>query len=113
MANELDVDELLVVQLVRNHPKLALLSANGKSIVTADERDALHKKLHSLLSEGLVAKEDFVKQNNVHVKSLDVILADQEAETLNIDDYVCTKAYESKITEAISSLLTQALKEVK
>ena len=107
------MDQQLVLQLVRNHPKLALLSADGKNIITADERDALHKKLHSLLSQGVVAKEDFVKQNNVHVKSLDVILADQEAETLSIDDCICTKAYETKITEAISSLLTQALKEVK
>jgi hypothetical protein len=102
-----------VLQLVRNHLKLALLSADGNHIIAADERDALHEKLQSLLSKGLVEKEDFVKQNNVHVKSLAVLLADQNGEVLSIDDYVCSEVFESKTAEAISSLLTQALKHVK
>ncbi|KAF1838531.1 hypothetical protein BDW02DRAFT_541568 [Decorospora gaudefroyi] len=112
LASELDVDQKLVLQLVRNHPKLALLSADGKSIIAIDERDAIQEKLTSLLSGAVVSKADLITQNDVDDTSLDFLLADRDREILSIDGFLCSKAYESKVMEAISSLVRQALKDV-
>jgi hypothetical protein len=106
------VDQQLVLQLVRNHPKLALFSADGLSIITANERDALHGKLTSQLSSELVSKSDFIAQHDIHVKSLEVLLSNQEEELLNLNGCVGSESYERRISEAISALLNQALKDV-
>jgi hypothetical protein len=112
LANEIDVDEQLVVKLVRSHPKLALLSADGKSIITADERDVLHEKIKSLVSSALLSKADFASQNDIDMKSLEILLSDQEEEVLSIEGYVCNKAYESRISKTILGMLKQALEDV-
>lgn len=112
LASELDIDESLVDQLARNHPKLCLLSADRKSIVPVDERDALQGNLSGLLFSGLVSKADFAAQHDVWLNSLDSLIADQDGEVLSIDGYVCNRAYESAISEAISSRVDQALKNV-
>jgi hypothetical protein len=112
LASELDVHQTLVLQLVRNHPKLALLSADSTDVIAADERDALQEKLARLLEDGLVLKSDFVTQNDLHTDSLDVLLADQKHPILILDDYAYSKPYESSISETISNLLQQSLKDV-
>jgi hypothetical protein len=105
LAEELDVDQQLVLQLVRNHPKLALFSADGLSIITADERDALYETLRKQLSNGLVSKFDFIAQHDVHVQGLDILLSDQEEELLSMHGCVCNEGYESKITQHIFHML--------
>ncbi|KAL7779562.1 hypothetical protein CFE70_009066 [Pyrenophora teres f. teres 0-1] len=112
LASELDIDQTLVDQLARNHPKLCLLSADRKHIISFDERDALRNTLSGLLSSGLVTKADFAKQYDVWLNSLDALLADQDGEVLSIDGYVCNRSYESAISEAIFSQVDQALKNV-
>jgi hypothetical protein len=107
------VDPQLVLQLVRNHPKLALLSTDGENIIAADEREALLTKLQSLLSDRLVFKENFLAQHDIDMKSLDILLAEEEKERLSIDGYLCSKTFESKTSEAILDLLKQALKDVR
>lgn len=112
LANELDIDESLVDQLARNHPKLCLLNADRKSIIPIDERDALRENLSGLLFSGIVSKAVFAAQHDIWLNSLDSLLADQDGEVLSIDGYVCSRAYESIISEAISSRVDQALKHV-
>ncbi|KAG9378584.1 hypothetical protein A1F94_010353 [Pyrenophora tritici-repentis] len=111
-ASELDIDQTLVDQLARNHPKLCLLSVDRKHIIPFHERDALREKLSGLLSNGLVAKADFATQHDIWLNSLDALLADHDGEVLSIDGYVCKRSYESAISEAISSRVDQALKNV-
>ncbi|KAI2478810.1 hypothetical protein Ptr902_09776 [Pyrenophora tritici-repentis] len=111
-ASELDIDQTLVDQLARNHPKLCLLSVDRKHIIPFHERDALREKLSGLLSNGLVAKADFATQHDIWLNSLDALLADHDGEVLSIDGYVCRRSYESAISEAISSRVDQALKNV-
>lgn len=89
-----------------------MLSKDGESIVAADERDALLEKLKSLLSDGLVFKDDFSAENDIHLKSLDILLREEKGEVLSIEGYMCSKRFESKTFQAISDLLTQALKDV-
>ncbi|KAF1947157.1 hypothetical protein EJ02DRAFT_449747 [Clathrospora elynae] len=112
LAGELDIDHNLVLQLVRTHPRLALLSADSSSIVAVDERDALQAHLTSLLSEGLVLKSDFVAQNDLHIDSLNTLLGNEDAQLLSFEDYVCSKAYESKIVGVLSDLLQQSIQGV-
>ncbi|RAR00334.1 hypothetical protein DDE82_007415 [Stemphylium lycopersici] len=109
LASDLDIDPNLVHQLVRNHPKLCLLSADQKNIITIDERDALREKLINLLSSGVQSKHDFVTQNNIWPKSLDALLADQDDEIINIDDFLCTNTYENTICTDITNKVKQAL----
>ena len=88
------------------------MSKDSKSIVAADERDALFEKFKSLLFDGLVLEDDFSAENDIHVKSLDILLAEEKGEVMSIEGYMCSKRFESKIFQAISDLLTQALNDV-
>jgi hypothetical protein len=112
LADDLDIDRLLVHQLVRNHPKLCIFSANEESIVPIDERDAIGKKAVELLSDGLVSKADFVAQHDVSSKSFDSLLSDQNDEVLETDGYVYTKAYADQTVETAKSMVKKALNDV-
>lgn len=112
LASDLDIDRLLVHQLVRNHPKLCIFSANEESIILIDERDAIGKKAIDLLSDGLVSKADFVAQHDVSPKSLDFLLSDQDDEVLETDGYVYTKIYADQTVESVKGMVRKALNDV-
>lgn len=99
-------------QLVRNHPGLALLSADDSNIITIDERDALQIQLADALSHGVVLKPEFAKQNDLNLQSMDVLLRQVEGQLVESDDHVWSKTYEATISEAILNLLKRSLHEV-
>jgi hypothetical protein len=112
LANDLDIDRLLVHQLVRNHPKLCFFSANEESIIPVDERDTIADKATSLLSSGLVSKADFGVQHDVSSKSLDFLLSNQDNDVLETNGYVYTQAYAHKIVDMLKTMVRQALDDV-
>jgi hypothetical protein len=109
LADELDVDQQLVQQLTQNHPKLALFSADGLSIITADERDALYETLTTQLFDELVSKSDFIAHHDVHVKSLEILLSDQKYELSIMRGCVYSDSYESRVATDIHHLLLDGL----
>ncbi|KAL1797044.1 hypothetical protein ACET3X_005584 [Alternaria dauci] len=112
LASDLDIDRLLVHQLVRNHPKLCIFSANEESIIPIDERDAIGKEAVGLLSEGLLSKADFVAQHDVSPKSLHSLLSDQSDEVLETNGYFYTKSYADQAVETVKGIVKKALNDV-
>ncbi|EDU49876.1 predicted protein [Pyrenophora tritici-repentis Pt-1C-BFP] len=80
------------------------LSSRGHGFVTLQFAQAQFR--------GRVTKADFATQHDIWLNSLDALLADHDGEVLSIDGYVCKRSYESAISEAISSRVDQALKNV-
>jgi hypothetical protein len=113
LASELDVHQTLVLQLARNHPKLALISSDSTTIITLHERDALQEKLSQLLDHGMVLRAEFATQNRLHSDSLQNLLREHTHHILTLDDYIYTKAYEDCILENLSRLLQESLNDVK
>lgn len=112
LASDLDIDQLLVRQLVRNHPKLCIFSADEENIVPIDERDAIGKEAVDLLSEGLVSKADFVARHDVSPKSLHYLLSDQNDQVLETDGYLYTKGYADQIMDTVKGMVRKALNDV-
>lgn len=112
LARELDIDPGLVLQLVRSHTGLTLLSADYKSIITIDERDALQQKIIELLGSGVVSKKTFASQNDVDLNSTNVLIASTKEDLIDSDDYVHSKNYEQTIFDDISRSLIQSLSDL-
>ena len=97
---------------MRSHTGLTLLSADYKSIITIDERDALQQKIIELLGSGVVSKKTFASQNDVDLNSTNVLIASTKEDLIDSDDYVHSKNYEQTIFDDISRSLIQSLSDL-
>lgn len=105
LADDLDVDPDLVLQLVRTHSGVALLSTDNSCIVTIDERDALLRNLSNGLSSGIVQKSQFASEADLDENSVNALLKDVEGEVVLDDGHVFSKAYEQKVSDDIAESL--------
>ncbi|KAI8937474.1 hypothetical protein NX059_005192 [Plenodomus lindquistii] len=109
LADDLDIGTDLVLQLVRTHSGLALLSANKSSIITIDERDALLQKLSDGLSNGLIQISTFRAENDLDENSLQALVKDVDGVVEEHNGHLFSKAYEQKVFDSIDESIQSSL----
>ncbi|KAL6712616.1 hypothetical protein ACN47E_000493 [Coniothyrium glycines] len=113
IATELDVDPELIVQLVRTHPGLALLSADGSSVVTVDERDRLQQEFVQRLGTGLLDTIKFAAESDIDYKSVRFLVNTAKEQSFESDRHIWSATYEESVAQTISNLLKQALDQIR
>ncbi|KAH7381543.1 hypothetical protein BKA66DRAFT_464411 [Pyrenochaeta sp. MPI-SDFR-AT-0127] len=113
ISRDLDVDEDVVLRLAHSpDTSIALVSADGRSIVTASEREALQKKFTSLISKEVVSNLEFRKQNDIDLESLNILFHGFDGQLITLEDHVYSRTYENDLSNAVSTLLKRSLEEV-
>lgn len=114
VSHQLDVDIDTVLQLVREHSHLALLSEDRLSVIMKEQRDSIERHFRDLVTESIVSKAAFSKDHNVSMESIDALTHDKESrlhdDLLEIDDHLLTKAYQQTLQEAMKEGLDLSLK---
>jgi hypothetical protein len=111
LATELDVDSDLVLQLVRTHGGLALLSADGASIITADERDIIHEEFRKSLDQGLVTKSEFAASHDIDARSVQILVDSLSEAAIRMGDQVCGAEWQNRLSSTIEQMLKNGLEK--
>jgi hypothetical protein len=113
LARTLDVDVDTVLRLVKAHPALVILNEDSRSIITKPERDSIQKTLVDGISTSLLSKTTFLRQHNVSVESVDVLLADLQNEIINVDGHLSSKTYDRSLADNLSKKLGESVDETR
>ena len=97
--------------MINKQPHLALLS-NDSKVVPKAERDAIQNLLRELLSGGVVSRSTFASQSKIDLRSLDLLLNEQENLLVHYDDHVCTEAYEKLLSEQSLDIITRMVSNI-
>lgn len=108
LAESLEVEPSIVSQIIRSHAHHALISSDGSKVVPQTERDDIQTKLRELLSDGLISKQRFATDNDIDLKSLDLLL-EEENELVEGDGHVYTKSYDQKLSDSVLDILTRTI----
>ena len=105
----MDVASEIILQLVYNQPHLALLSNDSQEVIARPERDAIRRRLSQSLSAGIISKGDFTAHNKVHLKSLNLLLDDQEDQLVSYEDCTCTQNYDNKLSKGARNIIDRTI----
>lgn len=112
LASDLDVDPAIVTQLVQQYPGISMLSADRSSIITLEEREALQRKLYSLLFPGIVSMTEYASQNDLDVEGVDSLLSRPDTVVPLPNNHVIGKDYECDAVKIVSRLLQSSLEDL-
>jgi hypothetical protein len=113
LARVLDVDVDTVLQLVKTHPALVLLNEDSRSVIPKSERDSIQKTLIDGISNGVLSKTTFLRQNNVSAASIDILLADLQDEVTDVDGHLSSKTYDENLADNLSKKLHESVEETR
>jgi hypothetical protein len=106
------VDTDIIIELVRTHPHLALLSESELTVIPKGQRDQLHQQLQELLAHSLVDVPHFVRGNDISRQSVGALVRCAEGDVSELDDCLLSAKYEQTLSETIRNRLDRALQEV-
>jgi len=112
LANDLDVGSDIILQLVQDQPHLALLSNDNSEVVSKSERDEIYAKVQEALSQGITSRSKSAAHNNIHSKSLDLLLNNQEDQLVHYNDHLCTKAYDNILSDGAFDILNRIITNI-
>jgi hypothetical protein len=107
------VDTETVLQLVKSHPSLVLLSEDSRSVITKQERDSIQKTLLDGISRSVISKTTFLRQHNMSVESIDVLLSDLRSDLVDIDGHLSSLTYDTNLADVVSETLQKSLEETR
>jgi hypothetical protein len=113
LARTLDVDVDTVLRLVKAHPALVILNEDSRSIITKPERDSIQKTLVDGISTSVLSKTTFLRQHNVSVESVDILLADLQDEIIDVDGHLSSKTYDKSLADNLSKKLGESVDETR
>jgi hypothetical protein len=113
LARTLDVDVDTVLRLVKAHPALVILNEDSRSIITKPERDSIQKTLVDGISTSVLSKTTFLRQHNVSVESVDILLADLQDEIIDVDGHLSSKTYDRSLADNLSKKLGESVDETR
>jgi hypothetical protein len=113
LARTLDVDVDTVLRLVKAHPALVILNEDSRSIITKPERDSIQKTLVDGISASVLSKTTFLRQHNVSVESVDILLADLQDEIIDVDGHLSSKTYDRSLADNLSKKLGESVDETR
>ncbi|KAF1995794.1 hypothetical protein P154DRAFT_444678 [Amniculicola lignicola CBS 123094] len=113
LAEGLDVELQVVLQLVQDNPALALLSGNKSDIVPKSESCSIIDSLHKLVDTHVLSKTSFAQNNDVSLESIDHFIQAwvEEDVVSETDGHILSKNLEKALKESISNHLEEARKE--
>ena len=112
LANGLDVGSDIILQLVQDQPRLAVLSNDNSEVVTKSERDEIYAKVQEALSQSIISRSEFATHNKIHSKSLNLLLNDQEDQLVHYNDHLCTKAYDNILSDGAFDILNRIITNI-
>jgi hypothetical protein len=107
------VDVDTVLRLVKAHPALVILNEDSRSIITKPERDSIQKTLVDGISTSVLSKTTFLRQHNVSVESVDILLADLQDEIIDVDGHLSSKTYDRSLADNLSKKLGESVDETR
>jgi hypothetical protein len=113
LARTLDVDVDTVLRLVKAHPALVILNEDSRSIITKPERDSIQKTLVDSISTSIFSKTTFLRQHNVSVEGVDILLADLQDEIIDVDGHLSSKTYDRSLADNLSKKLGESVDETR
>jgi hypothetical protein len=113
LARTLDVDVDTLLRLVKAHPALVILNEDSRSIITKPERDSIQKTLVDGISTSVLSKTTFLRQHNVSVESVDILLADLQDEIIDVDGHLSSKTYDRSLADNLSKKLGESVDETR
>jgi hypothetical protein len=113
LARTLDVDVDTVLRLVKAYPALVILNEDSRSIITKPERDSIQKTLIDGISTSVLSKTTFLRQHNVSVESVEILLADLQDEIIDVDGHLSSKTYDRSLADNLSKKLGESVDETR
>jgi len=112
VSSKLDVKVNVVLQLVHEHPQLALLSQNGQAIAGKPVRDLVFAELEELLTKQLVSKNAIAQKHDVSLQAINKLvhipLIKQQLEK-EMDDDLLGARYATALSNTICEKLQDGL----
>lgn len=112
LANDMDIEPPIILQLIDIHPHLALLGTDCHNAIPKAERDAIQKNLSEILFAKPVSRKEFASQNGIDPKSLEFLLGDIDEELVHHDDLVCTVSYDKELSFQIQGTIDSAINNI-
>jgi hypothetical protein len=113
LARTLDVDVDTVLRLVKAHSALVILNEDSRSVITKSERDSIQKTLTEGILTSVISKTTFLRQHNVSVESVDMLLADLKDEIIDVDGHLSSKTYDTSLADNLSKKLGESVDETR
>jgi hypothetical protein len=109
LAHDLDVTPDILLQLARNGRQLALLSKDESKVIPIQEVEAITEMLRESLRTGIVSRSEIEKEYEIDFLTSGRRIWDELDDSVMIDDYICTRAYNEALSKQALSFVKRAV----